>query len=287
MRNPTSSQESRRIPSDASTQRLVAARDAWLHEIDPNHHFHRILDLLDGVYFFAKNRAGETMLVSQSILARYEMTDELEMLGKTDFDLNPEAMAQGYVSDDARIYETGEPILDRIELWFDEQGIPDWYVVHKLPIRSRSGEIIGVMGILQSYRGRERLVQPLFEISTTVEYIRKKYHESIRIEDLAEMAALSVRQLERKFNAAFGIGPQEFVIRTRILAACHALRESDLGLAEIAAEHGFCDQSSFTQHFKHHIGQTPTQFRRSSSRHWERPSCHPLSRRRPPGNGGH
>ena len=93
------------------------------------------------------------MLVSQSILARYDMTDELEMLGKTDFDLNPETMAQGYVSDDAYIYETGEPILDRVELWFDEQGIPDWHIVHKLPIRSRTGEIIGIMGILQSYRG--------------------------------------------------------------------------------------------------------------------------------------
>ena len=60
------------------------------------------------------------MLVSRSILARYGMTDDIEMLGLTDFDLNPENMAEGFVSDDERIYRTGEPILHRVELWFDE-----------------------------------------------------------------------------------------------------------------------------------------------------------------------
>jgi AraC-like DNA-binding protein len=277
MRNATPTRKPRRLPRDERIEQLIAARDHWLRAIDPNHQFHRILDLLEGIYFFAKNRAGELMLVSQSTLARYGMADELEILGKTDFDLNPEAMAEGYVSGDVRIYETGEPILDHMELWFDAQGIPDWYIVHKLPIRSRDGEIIGIMGILQSYRGRERLVQPMFDIAPLVAHIRQKYREPIRIQDLAATAAISLRQLERKFKAAFGIGPQEFLIRTRILAACHALRESDRGLAEIAAEHGFYDQSSFTQHFKRHIGQTPTQFRRSSARHWERPSGHPLS----------
>jgi AraC-like DNA-binding protein len=271
MRNATAFPKPHRRPHAArTTEELLAERDGWLADIDPNEHFHRVLDLLPGVNFFAKNRRGETMLVSRSILARYGMTDDIEMLGLTDFDLNPENMAEGYVSDDERIYRTGEPILHRIELWFDEQGVPDWYLVHKLPIRSRSGEIIGIMGILQSYSGREKLIQPFFEVVTLVDYIRKHSHEPIAVEELAEMAAVSVRQLERNFKAAFGMGPQEFIIKTRILEACHALRESGATLAEIAMDHGFCDQSSFTQHFKKHIGQTPAQFRRSSLRLRER-----------------
>ncbi len=279
MRNPTAFPQPHRRPHPArTTAELLAARDAWLREIDPNEHFHRLLDLLPGVHFFAKNRKGETMLVSRSILARYGMTDDVEMLGLTDFDLNPENMAEGYVSDDERIYRTGEPILHRVELWFDEQGIPDWYLVHKLPIRSRSGAIIGIMGILQSYSGREKLVQPFFEIAAPVDHIRKHFREPIAVEGLAAMAAVSVRQLERKFKAAFGMGPQEFLIKTRILEACHALRESGATLAEIATDHGFCDQSSFTQHFKKHIGQTPAQFRRSSLRLRERSRSGPSAR---------
>jgi AraC-like DNA-binding protein len=244
--------------------KLLAERDAWLRDIDPTHHFHRLFDVLHGVLFFAKNTRGETMLVSRSILDRYGMSDETEMLGMTDFDLNPDHMASGYVADDAHIYRTGEPLLHRVELWFDEQGVPDWYIVHKLPIRSRAGEIIGIMGILQSYVGQEKLIPPFYEIAPLVDHIRKNFRDPLHVEDLARKASISVRQLERKFKAAFGISPHDFVCRTRIQAACRVLRESDMPLVDIAMDHGFCDQSAFAHHFKKYIGMTPSQFRRTS-----------------------
>jgi AraC-like DNA-binding protein len=245
---------------------LVAARDAWLREIAPDQHFHRVVDLLEGVHFFAKNRRGETMLTSRSVLERLGLSDELELLGATDFELFPESIARNYVAEDAEVYETGEPILNRVQLWRDEYGVFDWYVVHKLPIWSRAGEIIGIMGILQSYRGKEDRARPFLEVASQVDYIRAHYREPIRVEDLAEGAGVSVRQLERRFKAAFGIGPQEFIIKTRVLEACRALRETRASLAQIALDHGFCDQSALTEHFKQHIGQTPAEFRRSASR---------------------
>ena len=267
MQKTAPSQGVRPRPRDIdSREELLAARDAWLHEIAPDRHFHRVVDLLEGVHFFAKNRRGETMVTSQSVLERFGMSSELELLGATDFDLFPESIAQNYVGEDAQIYETGEPILNRVQLWRDEYGVFDWYVVHKLPIQSRSGEIIGVMGILQSYRGKQNRARPFLKVASQVDYIREHYPEPIRVEDLAESAAVSVRQLERRFKAAFGIGPQEFIIKTRVLTACDALRETRASVAQIAVDHGFCDQSALTEHFKQHIGQTPSEFRRSASR---------------------
>lgn len=233
-------------------------------QILPAQHFHLLFDLLPGVSFFAKNRRGETMMASRSILDRYGMKDEIEMIGMTDFDLNPDGMAQHYVDDDERIYETGEPILNRIEFWFDANCIPDWHVVHKLPIVSRSGKIIGIMGILQSYRTPGAMTAPFRELAAQVEHIRRHLHETIRVEDLAAMSRMSVRQMERRFKSVFGLGPREFILRTRVIAASRALRETDRSISAIAADYGFCDQSSFTQHFKRHIGQTPAQFRRKS-----------------------
>ncbi|MGQ0636080.1 MAG: helix-turn-helix domain-containing protein [Planctomycetaceae bacterium] len=222
--------------------------------------------MLDDVCFFAKNRHGQTMLASRGILARYGMQDEIEILGTTDFDRNPRQMARSYVDDDARILETGEPIFNRVELWFDSQGSPDWYVTHKLPICSQRGEIIGIMGILQSYGMREGLDQPFREIAAQIDFIRKSMHLNLRVERLAQMAGITVRQLERRFKAALGVGPQEHIMRTRILAASRALRETDHSLAKIATDCGFYDQSAFTRHFKKRVGQTPTQFRRSTAR---------------------
>ena len=50
--------------------------------------FQRLFDHLPGVYFFAKNRDGHLMFASQGLLQRYQMHDDSEFIGRTDFDLS-------------------------------------------------------------------------------------------------------------------------------------------------------------------------------------------------------
>src|SRR5688572_18511620 len=218
---------------------LIAKRDSWLREIDPSSLFHSLFDLIPGVYFFAKNRQGEIMFTCKASRDLYHIPDETAAIGLTDFDVNPSEMAEAYVHDDTGIFETGLPVLNRVELWFNEQGIPDWFVVNKMPIRSRTGEIIGIMGFSQSYEGRAKLLTPFRGIAKAVAHIRENYQEEIAIADLARLAGLSLRQLQRKFVATFGVGPQQFLIKTRLLAACRALRESNETLTEVAFTCGF------------------------------------------------
>lgn len=248
----------------AERRSLLAQRDDWLRDIAPNSHFHSILDHFPNLHFFAKNRSGEVMFASPSIRALYGLRSDEDIVGLTDYDLNPGGMAEGYVQDDARIFATGKPIVGRVELWWNSQGMPDWYVVTKVPIWSRRGRIIGVMGISQQYEGSARSGAPWQEIESTVNAIRGGFREALSIEKLAQAAGLSKRQLERKFRAVLGVTPQEFLIRTRVLAACHALRGSDAPLASIATDCGFYDQSSFTEHFRRRVGVTPRAFRQTA-----------------------
>jgi len=241
---------------------VLKKRDAWLRAIDASHFFHKLFDLLPGLHFFAKNLDGETMCSSRGILDLYGFRDESEIVGLTDFDLAPAQMAKAYVECDARICRTGHPLLNGVELWFDQARMPDWHVVNKLPIRDRRGKIIGIMGFLQSYEARSKLLSPFGGIAKAVEYIRGNFSRKISINDLAKRAGLSPRQIERRFKAAFGIGPHEFLVRTRILAACRALRESDSSLTEIALACGFCDESALVRVFHKQIGLTPGSFRR-------------------------
>jgi AraC-like DNA-binding protein len=236
-------------------------RDTWLQAIDPDHLFHRLFDALPGVYFFAKNRQGEFMFLSRSNRDRCRFADDAAFIGLNDFDVNPEELARSYVLDDARILATGEPLFNRVELWFDQLGIPDWFVVNKMPIWSRDGEIIGVMGFSQSYESRAQLLEPLRSISKAVNFLRDNHHRPITITQLAAVAGLSPRQLERSFKATFSLSPQQFLIRTRLLAACRRLTETRQGIGELAYASGFGDQSAFTRHFRRHIGMTPSQYR--------------------------
>ncbi len=45
----------------------------------------------------------------------------------------------------------GEPLIGRVELWFAEHGVLDWFVTNEHPVRYTFGAIIGIMGIVRSY----------------------------------------------------------------------------------------------------------------------------------------
>jgi hypothetical protein len=52
---------------------LEKQRKAWLNQLDPGSHFHRIFDCIPGVQFFAKDQFGRTMFVStQAGLSKFK-----------------------------------------------------------------------------------------------------------------------------------------------------------------------------------------------------------------------
>lgn len=226
--------------------------------------FHRLFDHIPGVYFFAKNRTGHLMFASQGLLQRYQMNDDSEFIGRTDFDINPDTMAQAYVEDDRRLLAGETDIVERVELWWDRQGIPDWFLVTKLPLLDRRGRVQGVMGTLRRPDEAERQLPVFQTVAHAVEIIRRNFSKALKIEDIARDCGQSLRQLQRRFQNAFGITPQEFLLKTRVLAATRMLEETPLSVAEIATRCGFVDASSFTQHFRRRVRLTPTSYRRRS-----------------------
>lgn len=101
------------------------------------------------------------MFASRGILDRYGMRHEREMLGLTDFEINPRHMAEHYVKDDRRLLSGRAQIIERLELWFDPQGLPDWFVVIKLPVSDARGRRVGIMGVLRRAEGHEKVL-PVF-----------------------------------------------------------------------------------------------------------------------------
>ena len=244
---------------------LVNLRRAWISGLDPAAMFQRMFDCIPGVFFFAKDGEGRTMFVSQGILDLYKMDDESDMLGLTDFDLNPQMMAEWYVRDDALLLSGKEARIERLELWFDQLGMPDWFVVTKLPLLDGGGCPRGVMGILRRASENERHLPVFQTVARAVEIIRRGYTKPLLIAEVAEACGQSLRQLQRHFQAAFASTAQEFLLRTRILAAIRLLEETRLTAAEIGIQCGFGDASSFTQHFRARTGQTPAAYRKRCS----------------------
>jgi len=244
------------------TARHLKRKQQWMAHADPHRGFERFFDYLPGVSIFAKDREGFLMRGNACFLSRFGMKNENELLGKTDYDLFPATMADNFRKDDFEVMDSRQAKPNIIETFFNQQGLPDWYIANKLPVFSKTDQVIGVMGMIKSHKsklGHDGL--PAYEhLAPAIDYLRRNYKKPIAIGDLAAIANLSLRQFGRKFKDYYGITPQQFLIKTRVQAACEALRKGDLNLSELALELGFYDQSSFTLQFRKHMGTTPRRF---------------------------
>jgi len=244
------------------SRRPLDPKAEFLARVSPQSHFEVVFDHLPGVSFFAKNRDYELVIANRAFWERLDCASEADLIGKTDFQLFPERLAEKFRSDDEKVMTTGKPMLKIIELFFNRQGLPDWYFTNKFPVFGADGSVIGVMGTVQSYHGRKAALTPHLELDRAVSFLRDHFREPVSMSALAKMSGMSIRQFNRRFREVFGTNPTSFLIKTRVQAACDDLRRTDRSICEIAVDYGFYDQSSFTQHFRKHVGMTPLRYRK-------------------------
>lgn len=246
-----------RPPANLARQRFLAA-------VDTDRHFFRLFDHLPGVLFFAKDHDGRLFAANEALLRQYGYDREREhqFYGLTDFELLPRSLAEKFRKDDLRILDTGEPLLEIVEIFPNQQGIPAWFLTNKLPIFDHDENVIGVMGTIQSYDTHRELLPPDTDIAPALDIISRHFTEDLSIRDLAAGTDLSVRQFERRFKHHLKTTPQQFIMKMRVFAACDALRLTRKPIAQIATESGFYDQSAFTRQFSKHMAITPLQYRK-------------------------
>ncbi len=249
--------------ASAPSEMSGAQRDRFLRSLEPGSLFYQLFDLQPGVSFFAKDKHFRFIAANRHFYERFGLNSEAEVVGKDDFSLFPPRLAEHFRQDDEEIFRTGKGRFNIVELFFNRQGIPDWFVTNKVPLRDRKGAVVGIAGTTQRYQGgRQEPMSPYQQLDKALIYIREHFRDKISIEDLAALVHLSSRQLHRKFVEAFNSSPQAFIMKLRIQAACDALQHGDRQISEIATAFGFGDQSSFTKHFQKHMGLTPFRYLR-------------------------
>lgn len=86
--------------------------------------------------------------------------------------------------------------------------------------------------------------------------------DPVDIVDIANMAGVSRRQLERLFHGEVGRSPAAAYAEIRMRAAVRSVLQTERPIIEIAVDAGFENVSHFTRRFRVMFGETPSEMRR-------------------------
>lgn len=220
-----------------------------------------LFDYLPDVYLYVKDREGRFVAVNDALWKMRGWESEADLLGKTDLDVHPRYLAERYMAEDRQVMESGEPLPNQIWLVPSKPGELKWFISSKTPLKSSTGEIIGIAGVMRDLEKAKSVANSFDAFEKVVNYVLRNYEQPLRVNELAAMVHLSVSQFDRRFKALYHMTPQQYILRVRLHAACHEILASQGTIAQIANACGFYDQSYFTKQFRKHLGMSPTDYR--------------------------
>lgn len=94
-------------------------------------------------------------------------------------------------------------------------------------------------------------------------YLREQSELKITLGELSEVFGCNPYHLLRTFRKAVGIPPHAYLLNARIEKAKELLLNG-AGIADVAAETGFADQSHFHKTFRRIVAATPAQYQKRS-----------------------
>lgn len=223
--------------------------------------FITLFDCLPGVIFYAKDRESRYLAANRAMLLAKNLREPEDLIGRSDRDFHPAALADAYVAEDREVMLTGRPVLNRPWFVIDRSGRPGWFNSSKVPLRDPSGTVVGVAGVRYPVETPEDRERHFRDLAPVLRHLEEHYADVVPMADMARLAGLSPTHFNRRFRQIFGMPPSRFLHALRIEKARQLLVETDRSVGEIAVGAGYHDQSHFTRHFRKLTGMAPGRYR--------------------------
>jgi len=224
-----------------------------------------LFDDLEEILFFVKDHEGKFLHANHSHIRHLGKSSLREIVGKTDHDFYPFSLADRYSRDDREVIQSGEAMINRVEIVKNQKGEMRWHSTKKIPFKTPQGVSLGLVGFTRDLHQGSVLIQKYEGLTQVIEKIEKELCGELQSSALAKEAGVSVRQLERRFKIVFSKSPREYIIEKRLEEARRRLLKSRDKITTIAMECGFFDHSHFTNAYRRYFGLTPKEQRQSLS----------------------
>jgi AraC-like DNA-binding protein len=217
-----------------------------------------LFDALPDVVFFIKDGEGRYTHCNLTLVRRLGRKQRSEVIGRSPLEVFPLPLGGSYMMQDRRVL-CGELIDNQLEVHLYPNRLPGWCLTFKRPLID-GDEVAGVVGISRDLGQPDNKHSAYDRLSKVMDYMQANFGENLRVQTLANLAGLSVAQLERHFRRVFQVTPQQLLTKLRIESAMRLLHGED-SIASIGQQCGFADQSAFARQFKATVGMTPRDYR--------------------------
>ncbi len=170
-------------------------------------------------------------------LGRQNPLEEFQVLGKTDFEVLPKALAERHFREDLKVIRDGEMILDQEELEFDAEGNRHWNLLSKIPLRDSNGNISGLLGIKTDITARKLAEEAMSRERLLLRTIIDRLPASVWVKDksyrktlvnrahVGRMSLFAVRNITSEFDL---IGTTDFDMYSPDKATIYNLEDREV-----------------------------------------------------------
>jgi PAS domain S-box-containing protein len=225
-----------------------------------------LFDHTPDLAFFLKDSTGRYLAVNESLVKRHGYRHKSQVLGRRPCDICAGDFGRLPAEQDAQVLRTGKPLIDHLEQQWYLPRKPVWCLTTKLPLRDLAGKVVGLIGISRDVRAPVDPRNIPVELAAALESFENNLAESVTPTILARRARLTPSKLARLIHRFFDLTPSQFLTQTRLAAAARLLRETGLGVSEIAHQCGFYDHSAFSRAFHSAMGVTPSAYREATQK---------------------
>ena len=169
-----------------------------------------ILDNIpDRIYF--KDTRSRFLKLSKALATRLGVKDPEAAVGKTDFDFNPAEKAEEFFQDEQRIIRTGEALINKTEQQILPSGEIAWTSTTKVPLRDKTGKVVGIAGINRDITEQKRTEEALRQSRDELE---KRVAE--RTAELSERNAALQQQIAERERAEEALGSAQRLLQAML-----------------------------------------------------------------------
>jgi len=156
-------------------------------------------------YQYVKTRSSRFAAVNANVAKLHGFSSPAAMVGKTDFDITPGNRAEALMAAEQALIAAGTPIIDVEELVSSINDEDAWYLTSKVPLRSRSGDVVGLAGVTRDITASKRLREELTNSRNQLNYVLSEITDGIAMYDRQGTLAYCNDQFSRIFPLTAGV----------------------------------------------------------------------------------